>query len=107
MLTKAAVLHKIGAGWRVEDIELADPQPGEVQVRLAASAWATRTTISAPGPPRSPCRPWAATRARTPTLLEKRVQGAIFGGVSLRQGYQDMRDGKNLRGVIRYTDADY
>jgi len=71
------------------------------------------------------------------TLLQKRVQGAIFGGVSPRQqipllleayrsgrlkldelvtpyrlddinqGYQDMRDGKNLRGVIRYTDADY
>jgi NDMA-dependent alcohol dehydrogenase len=71
------------------------------------------------------------------TLLQKRVQGAIFGGVSPRQqipqlleayrsgrlklaelvtpyrlddinqGYQDMRDGKNLRGVIRYADADY
>jgi NDMA-dependent alcohol dehydrogenase len=71
------------------------------------------------------------------TLLQKRVQGAIFGGVSPRtqipllleayrsgylklaelvtpykledinQGYQDMRDGKNLRGVIQYTDADY
>jgi len=24
----------------------------------------------------------------------------------INQGYQDMRDGKNLRGVIRYTDAD-
>ncbi|QIX53666.1 NDMA-dependent alcohol dehydrogenase [Rhodococcus sp. DMU1] len=71
------------------------------------------------------------------TLLQKRVQGAIFGGVSPRtqipslleqyrvgnlkleelvtpyrledinQGWQDMRDGKNLRGVIRYTEADY
>jgi S-(hydroxymethyl)glutathione dehydrogenase/alcohol dehydrogenase len=71
------------------------------------------------------------------TLLQKRVKGAIFGGVSPRhqipllleayrsgnlklaelvtpyqledinQGYQDMRDGKNLRGLIRYTDADY
>ncbi len=71
-------------------------------------------------------------------LLQKRVQGAIFGGVSPRTqipmlldlyregqlkldelitstykleeinvGYADMRDGKNLRGVIRYTDADY
>jgi S-(hydroxymethyl)glutathione dehydrogenase/alcohol dehydrogenase len=25
----------------------------------------------------------------------------------INQGYQDMRDGKNLRGVIRYSDADY
>ncbi|MEO9222447.1 MAG: alcohol dehydrogenase, partial [Mycobacteriaceae bacterium] len=24
----------------------------------------------------------------------------------INQGYQDMRDGKNLRGVIHYTDAD-
>jgi S-(hydroxymethyl)glutathione dehydrogenase/alcohol dehydrogenase len=71
------------------------------------------------------------------TLLQKRVQGAVFGGVGPRtqipslleqyrvgklkldelvtpykledinQGWQDMRDGKNLRGVIRYTEADY
>jgi NDMA-dependent alcohol dehydrogenase len=72
------------------------------------------------------------------TLLQKRVQGAIFGGSSPRtsipkllnlyrsghlkldelvtntyrldeinQGYQDMADGKNLRGVIVYSDADY
>ncbi len=71
------------------------------------------------------------------TLLQKDLQGAIFGGSNPRadipwllsmyrdgklkldelitttyaledinQGYQDMRDGKNLRGVILYTDAD-
>ncbi|GAA4703894.1 NDMA-dependent alcohol dehydrogenase [Pseudonocardia yuanmonensis] len=71
-------------------------------------------------------------------LLQKRIQGAIFGGISPRtqiprlldeyragrlkldelvtrtysleeinQGYQDMRDGKNLRGVVRYTEADW
>ena len=71
-------------------------------------------------------------------LLQKRVQGAIFGGVSPRtqiprlldlyrhgllkldelvtatykldeinEGYADLRAGKNLRGVVRYTDADY
>ncbi|MCW2616471.1 MAG: alcohol dehydrogenase [Frankiales bacterium] len=71
------------------------------------------------------------------TLLQKDLQGAIFGGANPRsdipwllsmyregrlkldelvtstyrledvnQGYQDMRDGKNLRGVILYTDAD-
>jgi NDMA-dependent alcohol dehydrogenase len=71
------------------------------------------------------------------TLLQKRIQGAIFGGVSPRtqiprlleqyragqlklnelitrtyrledvnQGYQDMRDGLNLRGLIRYADED-
>ncbi|AZG47155.1 NDMA-dependent alcohol dehydrogenase [Gordonia insulae] len=72
------------------------------------------------------------------TLLQKRLQGAIFGGTGPRtqipallneyrsgalkldelvtttykleeinQGYADMLAGKNLRGVIRYTDADY
>lgn len=71
------------------------------------------------------------------TLLQKDLQGAIFGGCNPRaeipallslyregrlkldglvtntyaledvnQGYQDMRDGKNIRGLIRYTDAD-
>jgi len=71
-------------------------------------------------------------------LLQKRVQGAIFGGVSPRtqiprlldlyrrgllkldelvtatykleeinEGYADLRDGKNLRGMVRYTDVDY
>ncbi|MBM7459115.1 NDMA-dependent alcohol dehydrogenase [Rhodococcus coprophilus] len=72
------------------------------------------------------------------TLLQKRLQGAIFGGTGPRsqipkllnlyrnkqldldglvtatykledinQGYADMRDGKNLRGVILYGDDDY
>lgn len=72
------------------------------------------------------------------TLLQKRVQGAIFGGVSPRTqiprllelyrhgtlkldelvtttyrledintGYQDMREGKNLRGMVLYGDSDY
>jgi S-(hydroxymethyl)glutathione dehydrogenase/alcohol dehydrogenase len=71
------------------------------------------------------------------TLLQKDLQGAIFGGLSPRvaipellhlyqegqlnlddlvttkysleqvnEGYQDMRDGKNIRGMIVYTDAD-
>ncbi|MDA3644420.1 NDMA-dependent alcohol dehydrogenase [Saccharopolyspora indica] len=72
------------------------------------------------------------------TLLQKRVQGAIFGGVSPRTqiprllelyrhgtlkldelvtntyrleeintGYQDLLDGKNLRGVVVYDETDY
>jgi S-(hydroxymethyl)glutathione dehydrogenase/alcohol dehydrogenase len=71
------------------------------------------------------------------TLLQKDLQGAMFGGLSARsaipallglyqegklkldelvttrysleevnQGYQDLRDGKNIRGLIVYTDAD-
>ncbi|MBD0322786.1 MAG: NDMA-dependent alcohol dehydrogenase [Aldersonia sp.] len=72
------------------------------------------------------------------TLLQKRLQGAVFGGVSPRtqipallnlyrsgilkldelvtktykhdeinQGYDDMLNGRILRGVVQYTDADY
>lgn len=72
------------------------------------------------------------------TLLQKRLQGAIFGGIGPReqipkllhlyreghlkldelvsttyrledinQGYQDLADGKNLRGIVRFTDADH
>ena len=71
------------------------------------------------------------------TLLQKDLQGAIFGGLSPRtaipellslyqegqlkldelvttrytleevnKGYQDMRDGQNIRGMIVYSDAD-
>jgi len=32
--------------------------------------------------------------------------GTTTKGVQTNVGYQDMRDGNNLRGVIRYTDAD-
>jgi S-(hydroxymethyl)glutathione dehydrogenase/alcohol dehydrogenase len=35
--TRAAVLRGIGNKWEVEDLELDDPKPGEVLVRLAAS----------------------------------------------------------------------
>ena len=72
------------------------------------------------------------------TLLQKRLQGAIFGGVGPRsqipklldhyrsgalkldelvtktykleeinEGYADMLEGKNLRGMIVYTEDDY
>ncbi len=71
------------------------------------------------------------------TLLQKRLQGTIFGGGNpqrdiplllsmyqagrlnlddmvtrrysleqINEGYQDMLDGRNIRGVICYTDAD-
>jgi S-(hydroxymethyl)glutathione dehydrogenase/alcohol dehydrogenase len=35
--TRAAILWEVGADWSVEDIELDDPKPGEVKVKLAAS----------------------------------------------------------------------
>lgn len=37
MQTRAAILWEVGADWSVEDIELDDPKPGEVKVKLAAS----------------------------------------------------------------------
>jgi S-(hydroxymethyl)glutathione dehydrogenase/alcohol dehydrogenase len=37
MKTKAAILWEVGTPWSVEEIELDDPQPGEVRVKLASS----------------------------------------------------------------------
>ncbi|MGW4824054.1 Zn-dependent alcohol dehydrogenase [Streptomyces sp. NPDC004227] len=37
MRTKAAVLWEVGTPWSVEEVELADPGPGQVLVRLAAT----------------------------------------------------------------------
>ena len=37
MKTQAAVLWEVGQPWSVEEVELDDPQPGEVRVRLASS----------------------------------------------------------------------
>ena len=34
---KAAVLHQLGGPFVIEDVELLDPKPGEVRVRLAAA----------------------------------------------------------------------
>ena len=80
----------------------------------------------------------AKIRLAALALMQQRVQGAIFGGVSPRTqiprllhlyrqgrlkldelitstykledintGYQDMRDGKNLRGMVRFGESDY
>ena len=37
MKTQAAVLWEVGKEWSVEEVELADPLPGEVRVKLASS----------------------------------------------------------------------
>ncbi len=37
MKTKGALLWEIGKQWSVEEIDVGDPQPGEVTVQLAAS----------------------------------------------------------------------
>jgi NDMA-dependent alcohol dehydrogenase len=37
MRAKAAILYELGGPWKVEEIEVSDPGPGEVLVKLAAS----------------------------------------------------------------------
>ena len=37
MRTKGALLYGVGQKWQVEEIELGEPQPGEVMVKMAAS----------------------------------------------------------------------
>ncbi|HEY3685860.1 MAG TPA: NDMA-dependent alcohol dehydrogenase [Streptosporangiaceae bacterium] len=58
----------------------------------------------------------ASPRTQIPNLLHLYRQGRLkldelvtrtYKLEDINQGYQDMRDGKNLRGVIKYTDADY
>lgn len=87
MLTRGAVLHEVGAQWQVEEIEVADPAAGEVQVRLAASGLCHSDEHLVTG----------ATPVPLPVL-----GGHEGAGVVTQVG-----PGKNLRGVIRYADADY
>jgi S-(hydroxymethyl)glutathione dehydrogenase / alcohol dehydrogenase len=35
------------------------------------------------------------------------LAGDTYRLADINQGYQDMLDGKNIRGVIRYTEADW
>ena len=61
------------------------------------------------------CGSATGQRHQIPLLLEAYRSGRLklaelvtpYRLDEINQGYQDMRDGKNLRGVIRYTDADY
>jgi NDMA-dependent alcohol dehydrogenase len=115
-------------------IAVGDIQGEDVQVALSLTGKGGRVVVTGMGS-------WDKLDVKLSlfelTLLQKDLQGAIFGGLSPRaaipellalytagqlkldelvtrryaleeinQGYQDMRDGNNIRGMIVYGDAD-
>ena len=122
MKTKGALVWDFDQPWSVEEIDIGEPRKGEVKVQMAmGSVVETDVTLN----------------LSIFTLMQKRLQGTIFGGgnpqhdiprlLSMYQagklnlddmvtrryrleqvndGYRDMLEGRNIRGVIRYTDAD-
>ncbi|TFV67816.1 UNVERIFIED_ORG: NDMA-dependent alcohol dehydrogenase [Bacillus sp. AZ43] len=115
-------------------ITVGDIQGEDVQTALSLTGKGGRVVVTGMGH-------WANTDVKLSlfelTLLQKDVQGAIFGGLSPRaaipellrlyqdgqlkldtlvtnryaledvnKGYQDMRDGNNIRGMIVYGDGD-
>ena len=45
MKTKGALIREFNQPWAIEEIEIGDPQPGEVKVQIAAAANLSRTQI--------------------------------------------------------------
>ena len=115
-------------------ITVGDIQGEDIQAALSLTGKGGRVVVTGMGH-------WANVDVKLSlfelTLLQKDLQGAIFGGLAPRaaipellslyqegqlkldelattkysledinQGYQDMRDGKNIRGMVVYTDAD-
>ena len=108
MKTCGALIWDFNQPWSAEEIDIGEPRKGEVKLNLALL-----------------------------TLMQKRLQGTIFGGgdpqhdipllLSMYQagrlnlddmvtrryrldqindGYRDMLEGRNIRGIIRFTDED-
>jgi Zn-dependent alcohol dehydrogenase len=72
MKTREAVLRKGGEPWELTELDLDEPQAGEVLIRMEA--------------------------AGDIKLSELVTQRYTLDEVN--EGYQDMMDGKNIRGVI-------
>jgi NDMA-dependent alcohol dehydrogenase len=126
-LTLGRMAHKV-------IITVGDIQGENVQEALTMTAKGGRTVVTGMG---SAANMDVKLSLFELTLLQKDLQGAIFGGLNPRAdipnllslyqagqlnlddlvttkykledintGYQDMRDGKNIRGMITYSDAD-
>ena len=116
-------------------VTVGDIQGEDVQAALSLTGKGGRTVITGMG---NAANQDVKLNLFELTLLQKDLQGAIFGGSNPRaeipallslyqegqlkldelvtkrysledinEGYQDMRDGKNIRGMIEYTDADH
>jgi threonine dehydrogenase-like Zn-dependent dehydrogenase len=93
--TKGALLRELNSEFRIDEIDLGDPVADEVQIQLHAAGMCHSD--------------YHLTTGATPIGLPA-LGGHEGAGVRLEdinQGNQDMLDGKNIRGVIRYTEADW
>jgi S-(hydroxymethyl)glutathione dehydrogenase / alcohol dehydrogenase len=93
--TKGALLWELNSEFRIDEIDLGDPVADEVQIQLHAAGMCHSDYHLTTG----------ATPIGLPALGGHEGTGVRLEDIN--QGYQDMLDGKNIRGVIRYTEADW
>jgi Zn-dependent alcohol dehydrogenase len=91
--TPAGVLTGLNQDWQVLDVEIDDPNPWEVEVEMAYVYGSS------------------SPRVQVPNLLRLHARGVIdlddfvtqeYTLDEVERGYQDMLDGHNVRGVIRF-----
>jgi alcohol dehydrogenase (nicotinoprotein) len=93
MKTRAAVLRKGGEPWEITELDLDEPKAGEVLIRYeAARLCHSDEHIRATGTARLPLVGGHEGAERDREDRPGRYQ--------VNEGYQDMMDGKNIRGVI-------
>jgi Zn-dependent alcohol dehydrogenase len=105
MKTKGALLWGPRQPWTVEEIEIGDPREGEVKIRLEAVGTCHSDYHLVTG-----ATPWSfqfspATRVPGKLNLADMVTRQ-YTREQINEGFQDMLEGKIIRGVIRYTDDD-
>lgn len=66
-MVRAAVMSAVNAPLRVAEIDLPEPGPGQVRIRLAAAGVCHSDLSLSNGTLRQPPRPSSGTRARAPS----------------------------------------
>jgi Zn-dependent alcohol dehydrogenase len=110
MKTMAAALLKAPGDWEVVEVDLAPPQQDELLVRMGAAGLCHSDDHITSGDLQVP--PGASRPARDiPAMLDLYRQGRLkldelitarYALTQVNQGYQDMRDGRNIRGIITF-----
>jgi Zn-dependent alcohol dehydrogenase len=93
MKSRAALLHAVGRDWQVEEIEVDAPKAGEVVVEWKAAGLCHSDEHLVTGDMVPPEEAWPLMGIDE--LITKRC---ALGEINV--GYQAMRDGENIRGVI-------
>jgi Zn-dependent alcohol dehydrogenase len=98
MKTRAAVLRKGGTPWEITEVDLDEPKAGEVLIRMEAAGLChsdehIRSTPLYDIP--MILGLWQSGDIKLSELVTQR-----YTLDRINEGYQDMMDGKNIRGVI-------